>query len=77
MRETVKTILCLILAASAVCLCVTVLVQKKREGGLGTISGSPSGYWKKSMGTQGKLEMITRIFAAAFILASASLYIIG
>lgn len=61
-----------------VCICITVIVlmQESKQTGLsGTISGAADSYWGKNKGRsmEGKLVMITRVLAIAFVVIAAIL----
>lgn len=71
-----KNILCVAMLICGVVQIILILLQKKREGGLGALTGKNT-YWKKGMGQQGKMEQATRVAAAIFMLTATALYILN
>lgn len=74
--ETMRNILCAVLLICGTVQIILILLQKKREGGLGALTGKNT-YWKKGMGQQGKMEQMTRVTAAIFMLTATALYIMN
>jgi len=64
-----RIILTIIFILVSVALAVIILMQEGKSAGLGAISGAAETYWGKNKGRsiEGKLEMITKILAVAFI----------
>ncbi len=65
-----KTFLTIVFVIVAIVLTIVVLMQEGKSAGLGTISGAADTYWGKNKGRsmEGKLELITKILAAAFFI---------
>lgn len=65
-----KTFLTIVFVIVAIVLTIVVLMQEGKSAGLGAISGSSDTYWGKNKGRsiEGKLELITKILAAAFFI---------
>lgn len=76
MLDVIRIILMCIFILVCICITVIVLMQESKQAGLsGTISGAADTYWGKNKGRsmEGKLVMITRILAIAFIVIAAIL----
>lgn len=65
-----RTILTIVFVLVCLALSTIVLAQEGKSAGLGAISGAAETYWGKNKGRsmEGKLVMITRILAVAFML---------
>ena len=65
-----RTFLTIVFVIVAIVLTIVVLMQEGKSAGLGTISGAADTYWGKNKGRsmEGKLELITKILAAAFFI---------
>lgn len=65
-----RTILTIVFILICLALSTIVLAQEGKSAGLGAISGAAETYWGKNKGRsmEGKLVMITRILAVAFML---------
>lgn len=73
-------ILSIILALTCIALIGIVLLQEGKSAGLsGAISGAADSYFGKNKGRtmEGKLEKITKILAAVFIVLSFILYLMA
>lgn len=64
-----RTILTIVFILVCLALSTIVLAQEGKSAGLGAISGVAETYWGKNKGRsmEGKLVMITRILAIAFM----------
>ena len=64
-----RTILTILFILVCLALSTIVLAQEGKSAGLGAISGAAETYWGKNKGRsmEGKLVMITRILAVAFM----------
>ncbi len=64
-----RTILTIVFILICLALSTIVLAQEGKSAGLGAISGAAETYWGKNKGRsmEGKLVMITRILAVAFM----------
>ena len=67
MLRTIVTILFILICLA---LSTIVLAQEGKSAGLGAISGAAETYWGKNKGRsmEGKLVLITRILAVAFMI---------
>lgn len=67
-----RVIITILYALICVALIVVVIMQEGKQAGLGSISGIADTYWGKNKGrsVEGKLELITKVLAAAFIVFS-------
>ncbi|HCM91954.1 MAG TPA: preprotein translocase subunit SecG [Lachnospiraceae bacterium] len=65
-----RTFLTILFVIICIALSVIVLAQEGKSAGLGAISGAAETYWGKNKGRsmEGKLVMITRILAVAFMI---------
>ena len=65
-----RIVLTIVFIIVSVALAAIVLLQEGKSAGLGAISGAAETYWGKNKGRsmEGKLVMITRILAVAFML---------
>ena len=65
-----RTILTILFVIDSLGICVTVLMQKGRDSGLGAIAGSSDTYWdkNKSHSLEGRLVLITRVMVAIFFI---------
>lgn len=65
-----RTFLTILFVLICIALSVIVLAQEGKSAGLGAISGAAETYWGKNKGRsmEGKLVMITRILAVAFMI---------
>ncbi len=65
-----RTFLTILFVLICIALSVIVLAQEGKSAGLGAISGAAETYWGKNKGRsmEGKLVMITRILAIAFMI---------
>lgn len=63
-----RTILTILFIIDSLGICVTVLMQKGRDSGLGAIAGSSDTYWdkNKSHSFEGRVILITRIMIVVF-----------
>ncbi len=70
-----KTFLTVVFVIVAIILTIVVLMQEGKSAGLGTISGAADTYWGKNKGRsmEGKLETLTKVLAAAFIVLAVVL----
>ena len=70
-----KIILAILFILAGLALTVIVLMQEGKQQGLGAISGAAETYWGKNKGRsmEGKLVMITRILAVAFMIMAVLL----
>ena len=76
MLDTIRIVLMCIFILVCICITVIVLMQESKQAGLScTISGAADTYWGKNKGRsmEGKLVMITRILAIAFVVIAAIL----
>ncbi|MCR5507717.1 MAG: preprotein translocase subunit SecG [Lachnospiraceae bacterium] len=75
--DMLRTILTVVFILICLALSVIVLAQEGKSAGLGAISGAAETYWGKNKGRsmEGKLVMITRVLAVAFILVAILLNI--
>lgn len=76
MLDIIRIVLMYIFILVCICITVIVLMQESKQAGLsGTISGAADTYWGKNKGRsmEGKLVMITRILAIAFVVIAAIL----
>ncbi|MFQ7574191.1 MAG: preprotein translocase subunit SecG [Lachnospira sp.] len=76
MLDIIRIVLMCIFILVCICITVIVLMQESKQAGLsGTISGAADTYWGKNKGRsmEGKLVMITRILAIAFVVIAAIL----
>ncbi len=64
-----RIILTILFVIVSIVLTVVVLMQEGKSAGLGVISGAAESYWGKNKGRsmEGKLVMITKILAVAFL----------
>ncbi len=69
MLRTIVTILFILICLA---LSTIVLAQEGKSAGLGAISGAAETYWGKNKGRsmEGKLVLITRILAVAFMIVA-------
>ena len=67
-----RVIITILYALICVALIVVVIMQEGKQAGLGSISGIADTYWGKNKGrsVEGKLELVTKVLAAAFIVFS-------
>lgn len=72
-----RTVLTIIFIVVCLALSIIVLMQEGKSAGLGAISGAAESYWGKNKGRsmEGKLVMITRVLAIAFIVLAVVLNI--
>lgn len=72
-----RTVLTIIFIIVSIALSILVLMQEGKQAGLGAIGGMAESYWgkNKSRSMEGKLVMITRILAIAFLVLAAVLNI--
>lgn len=72
-----RTILTVIFIIISIALSVLVLMQEGKQAGLGAIGGMAESYWgkNKSRSMEGKMVLITRILAIAFLVLAAVLNI--
>ena len=70
-----RTILTVLFILICIALSTIVLAQEGKSAGLGAISGAAETYWGKNKGRsmEGKLVMITRILAVAFMIIAVLL----
>ena len=70
-----RTILTVLFILICIALSTIVLAQEGKSAGLGAISGAAETYWGKNKGRsmEGKLVMITRILAVAFMIMAVLL----
>ena len=76
MLDIIRIVLMCIFILVCICITVIVLMQESKQAGLsGTISGAADTYWGKNKGRsmEGKLVLITRILAIAFVVIAAIL----
>ena len=73
----IRIILTIIFILVSVTLSAIVLLQEGKSAGLGAISGMADTYWGKNKGRsmEGKLVLITKILAVAFIVLAVILNI--
>ena len=78
---TISLILSVVLILLSVLLCIIILLQSKRSGGLGAINAASSSdtYWSKNKGSsmEGTLERYTKIGGALFMILALVLNLIG
>lgn len=77
--ETASTVLTVIYVIVCLTLTVLVLLQEGKQGGLtGAIFGGAETYWSKNKGRskEGRLALLTTIFAVLFIVLSLVLNIV-
>lgn len=75
--EIITAILKVAAVVLAVALCVVILIQdSKGDSWFSSFSGSTSTYWKKGMGSKGKLEKATWILGAGLMVISLVLFYI-
>lgn len=77
--KTLGIIISIILMAISLILSVVVLLQQGKSAGLGAISGGNSDTYfgrNKNRTVEGKLNLLTKICGAAFMVASLVLYFI-
>ena len=74
-----RTILTIVFILICLALSTIVLAQEGKSAGLGAISGAAETYWGKNKGRsmEGKLVMITRILAIAFMVFTVCLILSG
>lgn len=67
-----RIVITIIYVLNCIGLATIVLLQEGKQQGLGTIAGMADTYWGQNKGRsmEGKLVMVTRIMAAAFIILS-------
>ena len=77
MINVIRIILTIIFILVSVTLSAIVLLQEGKSAGLGAISGMADTYWGKNKGRsmEGKLVLITKILAVAFIVLAVILNI--
>ncbi|MBR4015074.1 MAG: preprotein translocase subunit SecG [Anaerotignum sp.] len=79
--STIGTVLTVVLLVLAVILSIIILLQSKRNAGLGAIGGGGSGdtYWSKNKGNsmEGALERYTKIGGALFMIIAFAINLIG
>ena len=70
--SVLRIIITIIYVLNCIGLAAIVLLQEGKQQGLGTIAGMADTYWGQNKGRsmEGKLVMVTRIMAAAFIILS-------
>lgn len=70
--DTLRVIVTALYVVICIALVVVVIMQEGKSAGLGAISGMAETYWGKNKGRsiEGKLETITKILAALFIVIS-------
>lgn len=73
--DTLRIIVTAVYVLVCIALVVVVIMQEGKSAGLGAISGMAETYWGKNKGRsmEGKLELITKILAALFIVISVVL----
>jgi preprotein translocase subunit SecG len=74
--DTLKLILQIVYILDCIALVFIILKQEGKYGGLsGALTGSSETYWAKNKGRsyEGKLELITKYLAAAFLILSVVL----
>ena len=73
------TVLSILLILVALFMIVTVLLQSAEDGGMSAISGQTSSYFSKSKAKtfEAKLALGTKIAAAAFVVLSLLMLILG
>jgi preprotein translocase subunit SecG len=74
--DVVKLVIQIVYILVCIALVVIILRQEGKFGGLsGALTGSSETYWSKNKGrsAEGKLELITKYLAAAFIVISVIL----
>lgn len=76
--DTIRVLLMGIFILVCIVMTVIVLMQESKQNGLsGAISGAADTYWGKNKGRsmEGKLVLVTKILAVAFIVIAAVLNI--
>ena len=70
--SALRIVITVIYVLNCIGLAAIVLLQEGKQQGLGTIAGMADTYWGQNKGRsmEGKLVVITRIMAAAFIILS-------
>ena len=70
--SVLRIIITVVYVLNCIGLAAIVLLQEGKQQGLGTIAGMADTYWGQNKGRsmEGKLVVITRIMAAAFIILS-------
>lgn len=70
--DTLRIIVTALYVVICIALTIVVIMQEGKSAGLGAISGMAETYWGKNKGRsiEGKLELITKILAALFIVIS-------
>ena len=73
------TVLSIVLILAALFMIVTVLLQDSNEGGISAVSGQSNSYFSKSKSKtfEAKLALGTKIAAAAFVVLSLLMLILG
>ncbi|MBO6112120.1 MAG: preprotein translocase subunit SecG [Lachnospiraceae bacterium] len=74
-----KIVLMIVFIIVCIALTAIVLMQEGKSQGLGAIAGAADTYWGKNKGRslEGKLELITKILCAAFMILAIVLNIRG
>ena len=75
----VNIILCLVLIIVSIILIITVLLQQGQRQGLGAIGGGAETFFgkNKAKSYEGKLDLITKVCAAAFVVLAIIKVAIG
>lgn len=70
--DTLRIIVTALYVVICIALTIVVIMQEGKSAGLGAISGMAETYWGKNKGRsiEGKLELLTKILAALFIVIS-------
>ena len=70
--DALRIIVTALYVVICIALTVVVIMQEGKSAGLGAISGMAETYWGKNKGRsiEGKLELITKVLAALFIVIS-------
>lgn len=70
--DTLRVIVTALYVVICIALTIVVIMQEGKSAGLGAISGMAETYWGKNKGRsiEGKLELLTKILAALFIVIS-------
>ena len=70
--EVLRIVVTIVFIIICIALTGLVLMQEGKSAGLGAISGMAETYWGKNKGRsiEGKLELLTKILAALFIVIS-------
>ncbi len=73
--EALRIVVTVLYVVICIALVAVVIMQEGKSAGLGAISGMAETYWGKNKGRsiEGKLELITKILAALFIVISVVL----